>query len=117
MHWDYSGGSHGPGGWGDLKAEWGVCKSGSRQSPIAITALDLVTDRSLGKLDAKYRKRVHATLYNSGHGAEVSAVVSEVLPWRCGGYRGQLEPVKFDVWTGGQACRLQAAGLLLRSWG
>lgn len=72
VHWDYSGGSHGPGGWGDLKAEWGVCKSGSRQSPIAITALDLVTDRSLGKLDAKYRKRVHATLYNSGHGAEVS---------------------------------------------
>jgi len=35
--WDY-GDVHGPAHWGDLKPEFAVCKSGSRQSPIDISS-------------------------------------------------------------------------------
>lgn len=116
--WDYSDGPTGPSGWGDLKPEWSVCKSGMQQSPIAVQAQDLVLDRSLGKLDAKYRKKVQATLYNSGHGPEVSVIGSEVLPWRCVGWRVlSIRASAGRLRGGGQATRVRAPGLLLRGRG
>jgi len=64
---DYSQGPNGPEHWGELKADWAICKSGSQQSPLSITPNLVVTDSSLGNLKANYTaERVNVTISHDG---------------------------------------------------
>lgn len=71
---DYSNGQNGPAHWGDLKAEWSLCKTGIAQSPLAITPNIMITDPNLGELNGNYTSKpiLNATILHNGHGIEVS---------------------------------------------
>jgi carbonic anhydrase len=70
---DYSDGPHGPDHWGELKADWSLCKSGAQQSPLAITPTLMITDSTLGDLKANYTSQlVNATVSHDGLDLRVS---------------------------------------------
>ncbi|KAG0630968.1 hypothetical protein M758_1G217200 [Ceratodon purpureus] len=64
---DYTDGPNGPDHWGELNADWSLCKSGAQQSPLAITPTLMITDSTLGDLKANYTsKPVNATISHDG---------------------------------------------------
>ncbi|MFH1417398.1 MAG: carbonic anhydrase family protein [Planctomycetota bacterium] len=67
-HWSYES-PHGPAQWGDLDPAYGLCKTGTRQSPIDIT--EAVANPALGLLAAKYG-RSPAILVNDGRTVQVN---------------------------------------------
>jgi len=74
---DYTDGPLGPENWGDLDPAWATCKTGMMQSPLEITAMNMVTD---DKLDAKLKGNfpdgaVPANISNNGHTIELAIPV------------------------------------------
>lgn len=64
--WGYSGAT-GPDRWGNLKAEYSLCKTGTMQSPIDIAA---ATDAGLPKIEFDYRIGL-LKIKNNGHTIQV----------------------------------------------
>ena len=81
LTFDYSLGDRGPAHWGDLSPAWLLCKTGTAQSPLAITPDIMISDPSLGDLDATYSSSpVAATISNNGHGIQV---IIRFPPYEC----------------------------------
>ncbi|KAK2654910.1 hypothetical protein Ddye_007962 [Dipteronia dyeriana] len=59
-------GAKGPGQWGDLKEEWGACKSGSLQSPIDMSSFRVEIVKRLGEIKRSYTPS-NAIVKNRGH--------------------------------------------------
>ncbi|KAI3919174.1 hypothetical protein MKX01_018813 [Papaver californicum] len=60
------GSGRGPDKWGELHEEWGICNSGSLQSPIDLLHERVEVVHNLGKIKKHY-KPANATLKNRGH--------------------------------------------------
>ncbi|KAK3179691.1 hypothetical protein Dsin_033061 [Dipteronia sinensis] len=63
-------GTKGPGRWGDLKEEWGACKSGSLQSPIDMSSFRVEIFEKSGEIKRSYTPS-NAIVKNRGHDISV----------------------------------------------
>ncbi|KAL3750961.1 hypothetical protein ACJRO7_011875 [Eucalyptus globulus] len=61
-----AGSERGPARWGEIRREWGMCSSGSMQSPIDLSSERVQVVTHLGRLKRCY-KASNATLKNRGH--------------------------------------------------
>ncbi len=63
-HWGYEG-EAGPKHWGEIKADYHICGSGTHQSPVNIENVALT--ESLEKLEIVYQKSEKMSMLNNGH--------------------------------------------------
>src|SRR4051794_9882432 len=66
-HWSYEG-KTGPQHWGNLEAEYAVCKTGRQQSPMDIRKVERT---NLPALDFKYHA-APLTIVNNGHTIQIN---------------------------------------------
>lgn len=72
--WGYTG-AHGPEHWGDISAEYGVCKTGRMQSPI-----DLAQANAIGEIKVKTDyKSGPLTILNNGHTVQANFAEGSTL--------------------------------------
>ncbi|KAK3179690.1 hypothetical protein Dsin_033060 [Dipteronia sinensis] len=64
-------GTKGPGRWGDLKEEWGACKSGSLQSPIDMSSFRVEIFEKSGEIKRSYTPS-NAIVKNRGHDISIN---------------------------------------------
>ena len=80
----------------------GVCKNGTRQSPIDIKSSEAVYDKALGEFELKnYDKKLtlNFTVSNNGHGMVVSLAGGDYVV-RGGGLVGSYKTVQFHLHWG-----------------
>jgi len=80
----------------------GVCKNGTRQSPININSSEAVYDKALGKFDLKnYNETLplNFTVSNNGHGMVVSLAGGDYVV-SGGGLVGSYKTVQFHLHWG-----------------
>jgi carbonic anhydrase len=69
-HWGYTG--HGaPENWGDLSADFSMCKDGKNQSPINISPAVTVEASNMQKIDFNYSSEISSVI-NNGHTVQVN---------------------------------------------
>lgn len=69
-HWGYTG-HEGPVNWGDLSADYSLCKSGKSQSPININSSVMVQSEGLEKIGFDYNTGISSVI-NNGHTIQVN---------------------------------------------
>ncbi|MDQ1264127.1 MAG: carbonic anhydrase [Campylobacterota bacterium] len=69
-HWGYTG-HEGPANWGDLAADYSLCKSGKSQSPININSEVTVESEGLEKIGFDYSTGISSVI-NNGHTIQVN---------------------------------------------
>lgn len=69
-HWGYTG-HEGPANWGDLSADYSLCKNGKSQSPIDITSSVTVQSKGLEKIGFDYSTGI-SSVTNNGHTIQVN---------------------------------------------
>jgi carbonic anhydrase len=69
-HWGYTG-HEGPANWGDLSADYSLCKSGKSQSPININSEVTVESEGLEKIGFDYSTGISSVI-NNGHTIQVN---------------------------------------------
>jgi len=81
-HWSYSGHT-GPEHWGDLAADFAVCKNGTSQSPIDIRG---AKPEQLAPIDFRYQPST-STIVNNGHTIEVRPATGSSAATPAGDYQ------------------------------
>ncbi|MFA5453961.1 MAG: carbonic anhydrase family protein [Sulfurimonas sp.] len=69
-HWGYTG-HEGPANWGDLSADYTLCKHGKSQSPINITSKVTVDVEDMEKITFDYNTGISSVI-NNGHTIQVN---------------------------------------------
>lgn len=78
-HWGYAG-ANGPERWGSLSTDYGVCGSGSQQSPINLVTADAI-HATIGHIRMAYRP-VPLRIVNNGHTIQVNYPPGSTLTLR-----------------------------------
>lgn len=92
-HWGYTG-HEGPENWGNLSADYSLCKSGNSQSPINISKSVIVTTEGLQKIEFDY-KTPASEVINNGHTIQVN--IKDGSSIKIDGIKFSLKQVHFHT--------------------